>query len=103
MVKSIDFGFVFARFVRFYGMSDQQVMDMPARRFWWMDRCINRLQAAEDMRHISLAAAVNQGGDSLKNRVDHLKEELGTIAVVVKSNIEKTAPEAKRKLLRLMD
>ncbi len=42
-----------ARFIRYFGVSDQEVMKMPARRFFVLHAKIGQLQAEEDMRAVA--------------------------------------------------
>jgi hypothetical protein len=46
-----------ARFIRFYGVTDAEVMKMPARRFFVLHEKITQISSEEDMR-----ALMNQHG-----------------------------------------
>lgn len=56
-MKSLDFGFVFSRVLHFYGMNYWEVMRLPIRTFWHLDRNINRLQAQSDLRAMGVSMA----------------------------------------------
>lgn len=63
-----------ARFMRFFHMSDQQVLNMPVRRFLVLNRQIATLEAEEEARAIST------------HHTGKPKERIEELAKIVKSN-----------------
>ncbi len=73
----MDFAYIFSKFCRFYGLSDQQVLKMSLRRFWTMYWQVSRIEAEEDIRHLSNIVAANDK-ESLKERIEHLQTAIGS-------------------------
>lgn len=64
----------------FYSLTDEHLLQMPAKRFWLLEKNIGRLNAEFDLRQLNVISAPN-----LKNPQDvqqRLVEELGTIIIV---------------------
>lgn len=59
-------------------MTDEQVMKMPARRFWLMSNNIHRIEAERDMRRLTLGS-VSQSGEAAKDYRQQLERELGKV------------------------
>lgn len=74
---------------------------MPARRFWSMERQINRIQAATDLRQINLEVAVT-GKEALEAATERLVLELGETTKVKRSVIVKGEPGRKAKIAKVM-
>ena len=72
-------GFLFCRMVRFYGMSDAQVMEMPVSRFWLMRNNIDRVSAQEDMRAARRAVLANANKEYVNDYFKSLAKEIGTV------------------------
>lgn len=77
--------------MRFYGLDDVQVLNMPARRFWALESQISRLRSEEDLRLIS-ANAATISEDNHRDVIDRLTLELGETCKVQHNTIVK--PEA---------
>jgi len=78
-------GFLFCRIVRFYGMSDAQVMEMPIARFWLMNASIDRISAQEDLRAARRAVLANANKEYVNDYFRSLVKEIG--AVVVREDV----------------
>lgn len=69
---------------------------MPMRRFWFLNRQIDRIQAEQDLRHVqAVSASVSQ--DGYKKVFDTLQKTLGEIVVFEPSvnmlNLDDNAPD----------
>lgn len=64
--------------MHFYGLSDQQLLAMPLKRFWFLSRSIDRITAEEDTRMAHVAAMV-QSGETLEDLLDRLRKQMGTV------------------------
>jgi len=67
--------------MRFYGMSDQALFEMPARRFWLLHRSIDRIAAEETVRSAQVAAAA-QNGESFTQFVADLRTQMGDVVKI---------------------
>lgn len=68
--------------MHFYGLTDERVLSMPARRFWLLVKNINRVSAERDMRSLTLMSVATQGdGEMHKKQRDQLILEMGTVVV----------------------
>lgn len=63
-----------------YGLSDAQVLDMPIRRFWLFSDSIDRMNAADDLRAIRVAAAAFSQ-EAYKSTTEKLLKTLGEVVV----------------------
>lgn len=63
-------------------MSDADVIQMPIRRFWMMQRNIARIQATEDLRRLHVANAAMDGKAAAKHR-EQLVLEVGKVMTTV--------------------
>ena len=79
-VISLDFGYIFCRVVAHYGIGDDQVMNMPLKRFWMFSESADRMNAASDIRALTVAAAVNSS-ESFEAKRSELVSTVGTIVV----------------------
>lgn len=64
--------------MRFYGMSDRQLMEMPVTRFWLLNRSVDRIAAEESIRLAQVAGAV-QSGDSYTTLMTALRSQMGKV------------------------
>lgn len=79
-MKSIDFGFLFARVLKEYGIGFDDLLQTPLRRFWFLNNQIDRLRAEKELRQLQLLASA-QSGDAFKATYDHLSNQIGKIYV----------------------
>lgn len=82
-------------------MSFEEVMRLPIRAFWLMDRNIPRIQATEDMRALEVSTST-QSSEGFTAHRDKLLKETGE---VFKGNLivyDDTRDEAGFEELRLM-
>lgn len=82
-------------------MSDEQVLNMPSRRFWSMERQINRIRAETDLRGINVGQALTTN-DAFKTTTDRLILELGETTQVQRSIRVKGDPDRKSKFAKVM-
>jgi hypothetical protein len=76
----IDFGYLFWRVVRHYGLSPTEILAMPIRLFWSAAGSIDRLLAAEHLALLDLLQVSNAmgGGEAASQVRSALTERLGT-------------------------
>jgi hypothetical protein len=92
--------------MRFYGLTDEHILKMPANRFWFLYNTALRIEAQEDLRLLNIA--VKTGGmeldaDGIKSLVNDLSEGVGKVIEFDRS-IEELArpdPDFKEKLRKL--
>lgn len=59
-------------------------MSYPIKRFWFLNRSIDRLQAEQDLRMIQIAASAGSQ-DGYSSLVDRLNKSMGEIVVFEQS------------------
>ena len=64
--------------MRFYGLTDSELLAMPAKRFWLLEKNVSRIQAHEAMQSIPLVQCA-MGGDGVKDYQSTLTNALGKI------------------------
>lgn len=80
--------------MRFYGLSDRQVLEMPVTRFWLLHRSVDRIAAEESIRSAMIGASV-QSGDGLSALLTDLRKQMGTVvdmdqvAVAMEAKLDK--------------
>jgi len=62
----------------FYGLSDRDVLAMPAPRFWLLNRTIDRLAAERSIATAMIAAQV-QSNEGFTELIQGLQKQLGKI------------------------
>lgn len=67
--------------MRFYGLTYAELMATPIKTFWFMNASIDRINAQEDMRSLSVAVC-SQGGEIALNHRERLVLEIGTVVTV---------------------
>ncbi len=67
--------------MRFYGLSDEQVLQMPVRRFWLLHKNVDRIAAEEDIRVAAIAASV-QSGESFNELMNGLRKQMGEVVII---------------------
>lgn len=72
---------MFSRFCWFYGWTDTHVLGMPSRRFWMMERQIDRIRAENEIRQVSLHSAINP--PSHASTVQRLNEYIGKLTLEI--------------------
>lgn len=64
--------------MRFYSKSHRDVMGLPLKTFWMLDRNISRVQAEEDRRQLRLLlAAQSSDSDVITGLFNNLEAEIG--------------------------
>lgn len=61
-------------------MSDERVLEMPIRRFWFMQRNIGKLSALNDIRGLRLGRAIGGDMEELIKYRDDVVLELGSVS-----------------------
>lgn len=75
---SIDLGYFISRVMRFYSMNYRDVLDLPLKAFWMLDRNISRIKAEDDLRQVRLSALASSGSkEALENFMTELSDEVG--------------------------
>tara|TARA_R110000744_G_scaffold81833_12_gene160694 strand:+ start:6141 stop:6389 length:249 start_codon:yes stop_codon:yes gene_type:complete len=82
-------------------MTDVQVLQMPARRFWTMESGINRIMAERDLRQLQLIRA--QSKTQSEDVVNRLVDEVGETCEIVRPLMVKGDDDAKEKMQSLME
>ncbi len=69
--------------MRFYQMPLREVLELPARAFWFLCRQINRVSAWEDLRRVDvvMAGSFGAGGEYITELREGLKKEVGVTHV----------------------
>lgn len=78
-------------------MSDEAVLNMPIRRFWYMYSYVDRIKASDLKDAIPLVQCA-MGGDGVKQFADSLTQRKGTVNDVRPVEFVKTSDEDKQKL-----
>ena len=71
--------------MRFYGLSDRQLMEMPVVRFWLLNRSVDRIAAEESIRLAHVAGAV-QSGDVYTSLMSSLRGQMGRVMEIDETN-----------------
>lgn len=87
--------------MHFYRISDEAVMAMPSRRFWFMEKQISRIRAESDLRSINVAQAVNTT-DAFESATERLVLDLGETTQVQRAIRVKGDPDRKAKFAKVM-
>ena len=66
------------RLIHFYGMTHAEAMNLRMRTFWFMNSCINRIQAERDMRNLTLTVSANSK-EAIREFKQSLEIELGDV------------------------
>lgn len=82
-------------------MTDEQVLAMPSRRFWSMERQISRIQAANDLRQVNVGVALTNK-DALDSHVERLVMEVGETTKIKREIIVRGDPDRKLKFARVL-
>lgn len=83
---------------RFYSMSYREVLDMPLRAFWSLNRNISRIRAEEDMRTIQVMGAL-QSGEIYQTTMAQLQEEHDRPMVIIDNRRTENATAALKEAL----
>ena len=73
--------------MRFYSMTDKDVLSTQISRFWLLARNISRITAEEDLRSLTIAN-VATSGERTKEYRDKLIAEIGTVSVIEEARDE---------------
>jgi len=82
-------------------MNDEEILRMPSRRFWSMERQIARIRAESDLRGINVGVALTNQ-DALEKTTNILVLELGDTAEIKRSLIVKGDEDRKMKFAKMM-
>lgn len=74
---------------------------MPSRRFWALERQINRIRAEGDLRQISVSAALNTN-EGARSTTERLVLELGETTQIERNLIVKGDRDRNAKFARVM-
>lgn len=86
--------------MNFYHMTDRQVLDMPAKRFWCLEAQIDRVRSEQDLRLVNVHRSVLDK-ESMEQVVEKLTIDLGETCSVKHSRYVKPDPNTKAKFARL--
>jgi len=69
--------------MRHYGLSYQEVWELPLSAFWMLNRNLSRLMAEEDKRAVTKDQFVqSENYEEIKRFVDSLDLEMGPVTIV---------------------
>lgn len=91
VIESVDFGFLVCQVIHFYSQDYNAVLNMPLKLFWTLCNNIQRIQARNDLRQLSIASTSAIAGgmsgsvESLQNLHEALATERG---VVIKAKFD---------------
>jgi hypothetical protein len=88
--------------MRFYSIGDTAVLDMPAVRFWMLNKSIDRLASEEDFRK-ALVGAAFQDGEHLTTFLERMREQMGTIVVMDEAEVARDMKIDREGMARLKD
>ncbi|WP_431854310.1 hypothetical protein [Azospirillum sp.] len=84
----LDFGFVFSRVLRGYGLGYWELMSLPIRAFWLLHRNLDRVTAEEDLRAMTGAiCALN--GDAYREQAAGLRERIGQVVLTIDTTYDR--------------
>ena len=75
--------------MHFYHLTFEQVSEMPYRRFTFLNRCVDRIGAEQDIRTLRVLAAVTSG-ENYAQQMDVLEKNLGEIVRFKRKHITAT-------------
>lgn len=81
----------FCRVMRGYHTGYRETLELPIRTFWFMNMCINRLEAESNLRDLDTGLASQVGGEHFDQFRNSLVLEMGSIVVA-----EEVAPKLDR-------
>lgn len=61
-------------------MDFDSVLNLELKRFWFLNNQIDRLRAEQDLRRLQILGSVNDG-DTYKQALDNLQEQMGQVFV----------------------
>lgn len=64
----------------FYGLTDDQILQMPIKRFWLLNSNLPRIQAADHRMMLSTIACARHG-ELISSRGSELDDVVGTVIV----------------------
>ncbi len=76
--------------MHFYSLSYDGLLAVPIKTFWFMNQCIDRIEAHKDMRSLSVAVCGQGGGQAAQQHRERLVIEAGDV-IKVKFDPIKTA------------
>lgn len=82
-------------------MTDVHVLNMPSRRFWCLEKQINRIMAQEDLRQLNIHRATSNK-EAMEEVVERLSMEIGDTARVEINPFVKPEPGVAEKLRQAM-
>lgn len=71
---------MFARVLQFYGIDYDRLLKTPVRRFWFLNRQIDRIQAEKELRQVQVVGSTTNQ-ETWKNTVEGLQRTMGEIVV----------------------
>lgn len=80
-MKSIDFGFIFARVLRHYAMSVPELLALPAKTFWMLHKNVDRLLAEDSLRLVEIGIS-SQSGEMAQKLGTALRKQMGTVVEI---------------------
>lgn len=82
-------------------MTDEQVLEMPARRFWGMEAQIDRIRSEQDLRLVNIHTGT-QTAKGAEETVNRLVLELGDKIQIERPTIVAPDKDAGEKLRKFM-
>lgn len=78
--------------MHFYSMSYEEMLALPIKMFWFMNASIDRINAQQDVRALSVAVG-GQSGEMATGHREQLVLEIGTVVTVIDDPIKAASSE----------
>ena len=82
-------------------MTDRHVLDMPVSRFWAMEKNIDRIPAAKNLREIATSQA-GMNGEAAQRLQERLVLEIGETCKIKRAAVVKGDPDRAARMRKLM-
>lgn len=70
----------FARIMGHYHMRYREILELPIRTFWFLNECVNRLEAESNLRRLEVFASA-QSAEGYESLRQSLVNQMGTLMV----------------------
>lgn len=78
--------------MHFYSMGYEEMLALPIKTFWFMNASIDRINAQQDVRALSVAVS-GQSGEMAVGHREQLVLEIGTVVTVIDDPVKAASSE----------